>query len=228
MTTSLLLLSGAGLPAWAWDDVVGGLSAPATVAPRPTVENATVTDYARAALDAAPEGDLTLIAHSAGGVVASEVARLAPERIRGVLAVAAIIPKADASFASSLPFPNRVILPLILRLAGTRPPESALRNGLGAGVDEETVRRFIDDLEPEPRSYFLSRVASNAALAAVPRTTYVLTAGDKEIPPQLQRGYAARLRDPRIVEIAGGHYPMISNIPALRAAIKDFLAVPAQ
>lgn len=224
MTTSLLFISGAGIPHWVWKEVQDGIHLPTAIAPRPVSGKATVTDYARAALDAVPEGSVTVVAHSAGGVVASEVVRLAPERVSGLIAVAAVIPATGASFTSSLPFPNRVLLPMILRLAGTRPPESAIRKGLAAGLDEPAVQRLLATLEPEPRSYFTSRIASNAALAALRRTTYLLTTDDAEIPAKLQRRYAARLANPSIQEIPGGHLPMLSHPAVLRSVIADFCA----
>lgn len=222
MTTPLLLISGAGFPAWIWHDVRNALPMPAVVAPRPAA--GTVVDYARAALEAAPQGKFTIVAHSAGGVVASELVRLAAGRVAGLVAIAAVIPAAGASFASSLPFPNRLILPVIMRLAGTRPPESAVRKTLAAGLDEATVQRLLADLAPEPLSYFTSRVSSNSALAALPKTQYILTINDPEIVPGLQRRYAARLNGPRIVEIPGGHLPMLSDAAALASAIADFVA----
>lgn len=222
MRAPLLLISGAGFPAWIWQDVRDALPMPAVVAPRPAA--GTVTDYARAALEAAPQGKFTIVAHSAGGVVASELVRLAPGRVAGLIAIAAVIPAAGASFVSSLPFPNRLILPVIMRLAGTRPPESAVRKTLAAGLDEATVRRLLADLAPEPLSYFTSRTSSNTALATLPKTQYILTIDDPEIAPRLQRRYAARLNRPRIVEMPGGHLPMLAQAATLASAIADFVA----
>lgn len=221
MTLPLLFLSGAGLPAWIWDEVRSGIAAPSTVAPRPVTGSGTVTDYARAALEAAPEGPFGVVAHSAGGVVATELARLSAGRVAAVLGVAAVIPASGASFASSLPFPNKIVLPLLLRVAGTRPPESVIRKGLAAGLDEETVQRLIADLEPEPLTYFTTRTTGHEAMRAVPLKKYVVTTADAELSVSMQRGYAAQLGASGITEIASAHLPMITNSADVIAAAQD-------
>jgi pimeloyl-ACP methyl ester carboxylesterase len=221
MTLPLLFLSGAGLPAWIWDEVRSGITAPSAVAPRPATGSGTVADHARAALDAAPEGSFGVVAHSAGGVVATELARIAAGRVAAVLGVAAVIPASGASFASSLPFPNKVVLPLILRVAGTRPPESAIRKGLAAGLDEETVQRLVADLDPEPLKYFTTRTTGHEAMHAVPLKKYVVTTDDAELTAGMQRDYAARLGASGVTEIASAHLPMITNSAEVIAAAQD-------
>lgn len=91
------------------------------------------SDYPQAPLEAAPSGLLTLVAHSSGGLVATELAAMATHRMAGVLAIAAIIPLPGRSFTSSLPFPQRLVLPVVLRLIGTKPPETDIR-GLARGA----------------------------------------------------------------------------------------------
>lgn len=219
MTTPLLFLSGAGLPPWIWDDVRSRVEVPSRVAPRPTTGE-TVSDYARAALDAAPAEKFLLIIHSSGGVVAAELARSAvPGRITGVLGLAAVIPRAGASFVSSLPFPQRLILPLALRVVGTRPPESAIRKGLGAGLDETSIQRLVEDLSPEPSEYFTSRAADPAALCAVPSRGYLVGTEDAEISSALQRKFAARLNPTESFEVRAGHLPMLTHPEVVAAAI---------
>lgn len=226
MTASILILPGAGLPDWLWDDVRARLNAPSFIAPRPAGSSATVSEYAQAALDSLPDGPFLVVAHSAGGVVAAELARLAPSnRMIGVVAIAAVIPVSGGSFVSSLPFPQKLILPAVMRVAGTRPPEAAIRKGLATGVDEELTRGLVEDLVPEPRTYFTSRAGSNAALRATPVRTYVLTAGDAELPLALQDRFAARLEPHRTIRLHDGHLPMLTNPEAVAAAIADALAI---
>ncbi|MFD4324466.1 alpha/beta hydrolase [Nocardioides sp. NPDC058538] len=167
------------------------------------------------------EGSFGVVAHSAGGVVATELARLAAGRVAAVLGVAAVIPASGGSFASSLPFPNKVVRPLILRVAGTRPPESVIRKGLAAGLDEETVQRLIADLEPEPVKYFTTRTTGHDAMRAVPLKKYVVTTNDAELTVSMQRGYAGRLGASGVTEIASAHLPMITNSAEVIAAAQD-------
>lgn len=221
MSLPLLFLSGAGLPAWIWDDVRAGLPGPSIVATRPAAGAGTVTAYAQTALEEAPDGPFAVVAHSAGGVVAGELVRLAQGRVGAVLGVAAVLPAAGASFTSSFPFPQKAVLPLLLRLAGTRPPESAIRKGLAAGLDEDTVQRLIADLEPEPLKYFTSRTASDVAMRGVPNKQYLLTTNDAELPAKLQRRYAQQLGVTLAAEVASGHLPMLTHPAAVVAAVRS-------
>ncbi len=220
VTTSVLLLSGAGLPPWIWDQVRQHLPVASAVAARATTP-ASVGDHARAALASAPQGDsLVLVAHSAGGVVAGEVTALAPGRVAAVLGVCAVVPAAGGSFTSSLPLPQRLLLPLVMRVAGTRPPESAVRRGLAAGLDEDTVERLLRDLTPEDRAYFTGRTQPGPP---APVRGYVTTADDAELPPALQQRYLARLAPTFRRELPGGHLPMLLHPRELAAAISEFV-----
>lgn len=122
MTTNhSLLLGGAGLPAWIWDDVRRelehelGTDTVMTVAPRPT-NAAGLRDYAEVAIQAVETDGFTIVAHSAGGVVAAGVTSLVPYRVNGLLALSAVVPKPGGSFISAMPAPNRWILNVAMRL----------------------------------------------------------------------------------------------------------------
>ncbi|MDO5753957.1 alpha/beta fold hydrolase [Arthrobacter sp.] len=220
--TSLLFLSGAGLPEWIWDATRAALSETSVIAPRPARKDADVSGYAEAALEAAPAGPLTLVAHSAGGVIAAEVTTLAPERIHGVLGVTAVIPTAGRSFASSMPFPTRLLLPMILKLAGTRPPESSIRKSLAAGVDQIRVDRLIHDFTPETRAYFTSALSTEIV---APVRGYVTSNDDAELPIALQKRYAAKLQPTFFRSLTGGHLPMLRDPHQLARAIRNFQKV---
>ncbi|MGJ9373229.1 alpha/beta fold hydrolase [Nesterenkonia sp. CF4.4] len=221
MSTPLLFLSGAGLPSWIWDEVRSLVEAPTRVAPRPDT-GTSVADYARAALEAAPAERFMLVAHSSGGVVAADLVLSAvPGRITGVLGIAAVVPREDACFVTSMPFLQRLVLPVVMRVVGTRPPESSIRKGLGAGLDEITTQRLVDDLSPEPREYFTSCAADPAALCALPARGYLLTTEDPEMPPTLQRRFAARLNPTETFDVPAGHLPMLSHPRVVAAAISS-------
>jgi pimeloyl-ACP methyl ester carboxylesterase len=217
--TTLLLISGAGLPAWVWDEAREGLDA--TVANRPWGTNASLQEYAQAALAETGTGPLTMVAHSSGGVVAAAVLALAPERIRGLLAITAVVPDPGRSFIGMMPVPQRYVLGPVMRVAGTRPTESAIRGSLAAGVTEEVRNRLVLDFDPESQAYYRNRVPR---FSRPPRRGYLTTTQDREFSPALQRGFADRLEPDYSRQIESGHLPMLEHPGELRAGIAEFHA----
>lgn len=232
----LLVLSGAGLPAWIWDEALDGvaerrvvdfgrLTGPGgSLAPgssRAGSGGERLVDYAREALDQAPWDTFTVVAHSVGGVVAAELCHLAPDRVDGVVAVSAVIPTQGSSFVAAMPVPQRFVLPLVLRLAGTRPPEAAVRKGLASHVDEDVAGRLVAEFRPESRGLFRDRV--DGPVRFPDRRSYLLTTDDREIPPGLQARFARNLGVTTPVSLDGGHLPMVERPGELRAALEAFL-----
>ena len=216
----ILFLSGAGLPAWIWEEVRHRLGDHETqVAPRPG-RTAGLCDYAEAALDSMSAERFTVVAHSAGGVVGAEVVRLAPQRVSGFLAVSAIVPRLGGSFLTAMPVPNRWLLGAAMRVFGTRPPDAALRETLAHGLDEPTTGRLIADFTPEPQAYYRDRTGPHQWGV---RRGYVLTTADRELPPALQRRFAARLGDPWRHAVPTGHLPMLEDPAALAASVASFV-----
>lgn len=214
MTTPILLLSGAGLPTWIWDDVRAALPAESRVAPRPPGAPS-LADHARCALAEAAGWDrFVVVAHSAGGVVAAELLATAPDRVAGVVAVAAIVPPPGRSFLGALPLPQRLLVSALMRVLGTRPPAKQIRDDLAAGVDAGLAQRLVDDFEPESQAYYRDRVGDYAAPRAA---TYVLTGRDS-LAAALQEEYAARL-GADLERIDTGHLPMLEQPRALAGLI---------
>lgn len=227
MTTSeepLLLLSGAGLPPWIWSETRRSLEPEheSRVATRPHRE-ADLAEHVDAALATAPWPRFAVIAHSSGGVIGAELARRAPHRVSSLFCLAAVIPRPGSSFISSMPFPNRVLLSLAMRFAGTRPPDAAIRRGIGAGLDETTIARLIADLVPESIALYRGKVTGGTLPE---RRGYVVTTRDEELPEALQSRFAANLDPPWREGIATGHLPMLEAPERLAELIGRFLDRP--
>lgn len=221
----VLLLGGAGLPAWIWDAVrreLGG-ERELRVADRPDAGATRLTDHAHAALASAPAGRFAVVAHSAGGVVGAELARLAPDRVSAFLGVSAVVPVPGGSFLSAMPVPNRWVLGAVLRVAGTRPPESAIRRSLAHGLDEQVTDRIVADFATEPLGLFTDRTC--ATEWSGPRG-YVRTTDDRELPESVQRRSARHLGADWHAELATGHLPMLEDPVALSGTIRRFLDQP--
>ena len=216
----VLFLSGAGLPPWMWDDVRDHITAhPTYVGPRPPGADASLGDHAAVALDSAESERFVIVAHSAGGMVAAEIAGQRPDRVAGLLGVSCVVPAPEASFIGSMPFPNRAILGLVMRLLGTRPPEKALR-AQAAGLPEPVVDRIVRDFVPESQRYY----RDPAQETVVPtHRGYVCTTRDDELPEALQRSFARRLGVESPEELATGHLPMLEDPAALAGKIGSFV-----
>lgn len=223
---AILFISGAGLPAWIWDDVkqhLGGFPQ-AGVAARPArIGGAGLRDYAAAAVGSAPAGRFAVVAHSSGGVIGAEIARLVPERVSAFLAVTAMIPKPGGSFLSAMPAPNRWVLAAVMQVAGTRPPTGAIRRSLAHGLDEQTTDRIVAEFTPESAGLYRDRTAGHAGGG---RCGYVFTRRDRALPMAEQRRSAERLGPEWTDHLDTGHLPMIENPRALAGSIAAYLAGP--
>lgn len=218
----ILFLSGAGLSPWVWEEVRARVNAESVVAPRPVAHaEAPLSAYAEAAIEAAPEGRFAIVAHSSGGVVGCEVERLVPGRVAAFFAISAVIPAPGGSFVSSMPIPDRWILGVAMRLAGTRPPASAIRRGLGTGLGENMVERLVAEFTPESTGLYRGRIGHQAWTC---RRGFLLTTADKQVVPRLQHRFAKRLGVERPTEIATGHLPMLQDPVSTAATIDRFLA----
>ena len=201
----VLFLSGAGLPPWMWDDVRARITdRPTYVGPRPPGADASLGEHATAALDATGTDRFVIAAHSAGGTVAAKILELRPERVAGLLGVSCVIPAAGASFVGSMPFPNRVVLGLVMRVLGTRPPEKTLR-ARPPGFRSRSWRRWS-------RTSSRSRSATTATRRrrlSRRRTVDRLHHPRRRAARALQRSFARRLGVEAPEELATGHLPML-------------------
>lgn len=180
-------------------------------------------DYADNVLQQIHEAGFTkviLVAHSLGGVVGLKVAYKLGQRLAGFVAVGAAIPKDGGSFVSALPFPQKVIMPLIMRFAGTKPPESAIRAGLCNDLSAQQADAVVKRFTPESKAVYTDR--SDVGMPNVPRM-YVMLTLDKEYGPALEGIMAANLGATDTLSIAAGHLPMLSQPKILADALTSFM-----
>jgi len=220
--TPTVFLSGAGLPAWVWDDVRERLAGPTAVASY-AKGRASLQHLVEGVVAALPGEPCHLVAHSIGGTVAAGVVALAPDRVAAVTAVSAIVPEPGQSFAGALPRPQRYVMAAMVRLLGTRPPASVLCAQLGAGLPDDVTERVISGFEPESRRLYLDPVPSTPAPQWPADASYLLTSEDAEFPVAQQERYAAVL-GARTSTVASGHLPMLSH----PGVVAELVSRPAQ
>ena len=219
---AVLFLSGAGLPAWIWDEVRAGLPErlDTVVARAPRNADASLADCADAAAAQMSSPTFAVVAHSVGGVVATSLLARHPGRVTAVLGIAAVVPRAGRSFVSSMPFPTRLVLGAVLRAVGTRPPAKAIR-AVARGLPETVADRIVADFEPEPVRLYRDATPARD-LPAV--RAYVRGTEDRELSAAVLRASAATLQASWTDELRTGHLPMLEEPAGVIRAIRKLLA----
>ena len=107
-----------------------------------------------------------------------------------------------------------------MRLARTRPPDSAIRRRLAHGLHDQATDRIIADFTPESSGLYRDTTTDRSWSGW---RGYVLTTRDRELPLGLQQQCAQRLGTAWHDDLDTGHLPMIENAQALAGSITRFL-----
>ncbi|GIQ69091.1 hypothetical protein XYCOK13_19150 [Xylanibacillus composti] len=164
---------------------------------------------------------IVIVAHSIGGVLAQSLASGLTDRLAGIVAVGAAIPKNGGSFVSVLPLPQKLIMSVILRMLGTKPPESVIRKGLCSDLSPDQATEIVKGFIPEAVRLYTDRI--NVPVPDVPRL-YVKLTNDKEFSPSLQDKMISNFSPQSVQSLETGHLPMISNPEGLRSILEHFLS----
>ena len=170
-------------------------------------------------IEAAGVGDMVLVAHSIGGCLALPLSDHYKSRVRGLVAVGAVVPPDGGSFAGSMPVPQRWILPLLLRFFGTRPPDQAIRNELCHDLDAEQTAAVVENFQPESRYLYTDPVRYDSL---PDRRLYVRLTDDRSLSHELQGQMIETLGQPEVRELPTGHLPMLSRPAELARIIEEF------
>ncbi len=162
----------------------------------------------------AGEEPVVVVAHSYGGIVTAEAAA-GVESVRHLLLVSSYLPEVGeslASFGGEEPAPFLEIDP---------------EGGTFTVRKEAMAQTFLQDCTPEIQLQATERTAhqSLAVLSAPVRaaawqqvpSTYLVCTEDRGTPVEAQRAFAGRAG--KVVEIAAGHHPFLSQPAAFRDLI---------
>ncbi|MGO4537809.1 alpha/beta fold hydrolase [Paenibacillus sp. 2TAB19] len=227
---ALVFIHGAGLDSRIWKQVADGMNYPCLLVDYPhrgdtggSLKDLHLKDYVahiRRQVDEQNYQRIVIVAHSLGGVLGLRLAAEMPEQVKGFVAIGAAIPKNGGSFVSIMPFAKRLLLSVIMRLAGTRPPESAIRSGICNDLSPESANEIVRRFTPE--SVYVYSDRSEAPVPSVPKLFIRLTR-DKELALALQQQMIANLSPEQVHSLETGHLPMLSDPNGVRHAIEIFL-----
>lgn len=228
-----VFIHGAGLNSKIWERVAAGIESPSLAIDYPngyvaggqtSRKHLSMQDYIshmNEQIKAWKVRKFIVVAHSLGGTLALKIAAAFPDRLVGFAAIGAVIPQRGGSFLSAVPFPKRLVLAALLRLAGTKPPESAIRQGLCSDLSPEQAATIVSGFVPESIRVYTERVGSLAP--DVPKL-YVKLGQDRELPLREQERMASNLEAHDVELLDAGHLPMLSRPDELCQVLNAFMS----
>lgn len=227
-SVGLVFMHGAGLGEWIWKGLVPLLEYPYLLADFPARDDEEArkglgledyTSHVLQQIEAWPVQGIVIVAHSLSGGVALKVADRLGDRLAGFVGLSAGIPKGGGSYVSTLPMPARVVVPLIMRLAGTKPPEKAIRNSLCAGLGPEQTNEIVKRFAAEPIEIYTAR--TNAPIPTAPRM-YIRSLRDKDFSKAMQTSIQ-NLGPDSVHDIDFGHMTMLGKPYEVATLLNTFV-----
>ena len=156
--------------------------------------------------------DVTLVGHSYGGFVVSGVADEAPERLRQLIYLAAVVPSGDGDslFAQGPAEMREFVEGKAQAFDGWRWPLPSFaeieQNSSMHGLDADDQRWFRESSVPQPVRTFSDPISLKGGAPESLRKTYIRCTGDYMPAPEITQGDGWRYR-----ELDAGHWPMFSK-----------------
>ncbi|GHH00526.1 alpha/beta fold hydrolase [Streptomyces lanatus] len=229
--TNFVLVAGAWLGAWAWDDVAAELRAaghdvhPLTLTglAERQGESAGQQTHVRDIVDEVERLDLrdvVLVGHSYAGVPVGQAAEQIGDRLTRLVFVDAIVPEDGESALSG--WPSDEVRQAIAE-TGFWPPLTA-EDCAGQGLTDEQIARFVTGSTPHPGATATEPAVLTGELGELPGT-YVKCLLDGEEP----WGAAAELLKSdrwKLVNMDTGHWPMFSQPRELARVLHESVTAP--
>ena len=227
---TIVLLHGAGLGAWIWDDVLENLAYPALAIDFPgrgihddvSTKELSLTQYVASIytdIKQLQSRKVIIVAHSISGILGLELANQLQDCLVGFIAIGAVFPKKAGSFISSMPRMNGIILRIMLSLAGTKPPRSVIQNSLCTDLDKRCSQEVINRFVPESKKIYTDKVQNTIS---IPHSLYVSLTQDRELNEKIQKQMMANLRPDQMIEMNSGHLPMLSKPSELARIVNNY------
>ncbi len=189
----IVLIQGAGLGSFIWDDLKPLIKNPVLTIEFPNREvgdkanvNLTFDDYKKTAIEQIEKwgiDNFVIVTHSIGGCVGLSLTDYFAKKVVGFVGISSAIPTSGNSFISCLPFPQSLLMPLILNLFGTKPPQKAIEQTLCNDLTSEQTSEIIKRFTPEAKLLYTTKVNyKNIDFIKL----YIKLTNDKGFPVQLQ------------------------------------------
>ena len=226
-----MFLHGAGLSSYIWEDFSQQYFPESICAPFPLRESnqafkrkITLDDYCQyvgeVILKHSSDRKVVLVCHSISAIVGLQLIGRLGEKINGIIGIGASVPRSGNNFFSTLPIPQRVLMPWITRLAGTKPPEKVIRKSLCKGLAEASADTIVNGYADESYHLYASKVQYN--LTGIYKG-YVKLLSDKAYPLSAQELSIANFQPHSVKELRSGHLPMLSQPSELAKILEAML-----
>lgn len=229
--TRFVLVAGAWLGSWAWDEVVSELRAAGHDAHALTLsglaerrqeerdEPVGLETHVRDILDPIERLDLrdvVLVGHSYSGIPVGQAAGRIGDRLSRVVFVDSNVPSDGESFVSGWPDGQAAVEASIAASGGFWPPLTAADFD-GQGLTDEQIARLVAGSTPHPGATLTDPARLERPLAELP-ATYIKCLLDW---PEPSPDVAELLKSDhwRLVEMNTGHWPMFSQPRELSAIL---------
>jgi len=226
----IVLIHGAGLGSFIWDDLKPLIKNPVLTIEFPNREvgdkankNQTFDDYKKSAIEQIEKWSIdnfVIVTHSIGGCVGLSLTDYFAKKVVGFVGISSAIPTKGNSFISCLPFPQSLLMPLILNLFGTKPPQKVIEQMLCNDLTPEQTSEIVKRFSPEAKLLYTTKVDyKNLGINSL----YIKLSNDKGFPVQLQDKMIKNLTSQKLVTLDSGHLPMKSKPKELSEILNNFI-----
>jgi pimeloyl-ACP methyl ester carboxylesterase len=228
--TNFVLVPGARLGGWAWDQVANILRADGHEVYPVTLSGLDVdavdvgqqqhVDDILAVIEGYDLDDVVLAGHSYSGIPVGQAAARMGDRLRRVVYVDSSIPTDGKSFADGWPEQERAWLAeQLVEGDGTWLPEDADYYA-GHDLPDEAIAQIVSRGTPHPGRTLTEPARLVRPIGELP-STYIscVMDGDSTPPPEVAEQLESPLWD--LVELRTGHWPMLSQPSALAKVFSE-------
>jgi pimeloyl-ACP methyl ester carboxylesterase len=229
-----VLVAGAWLGAWAWDDVVPELRAAGHGAHPVTLSGLAEKQGVPAGLQTHVQDivdeverrelrDVIVVGHSYSGIPAGQAAERIGDRLARVIFVDANVPADGESFVSGWPDGRATVEASMAANRGFWAPLTAA-DYAGQGLTGEQIARIVGGSTPHPGATLTDPAVLARPLGELPATYIKCLLDGPEPGPDVAKLLTGEHW--RLVEMHTGHWPMFSQPRALARILLDESAAP--